>query len=153
MVATYRQVHDVLNGAVEFHRELEGFYGQLAQKADRKRVQLLLRYMSRHQRDFERGLAKNDDEGMRGLLDTWMQYTPSDQALTIPESDTLHRSITVDEVVELALLLDQRLLDFYLEAARLAKSPEVRDPFRKLARQQQDDKEKLQVNAVLIKHT
>jgi rubrerythrin len=153
MTATYGQVRDILNVAVEFHRHLKEFYGRLAEQADRDRVQILLDYMSRHEKDFERAMAEYDDKRSKELLDTWMQYTPDQRALEVPRPETWREDMTVDEVVETALDLDEKLVQFYAEAARMARTPEVRHLFEELTEQQQDEREKLKVNASSLKRS
>lgn len=153
MTATYGQVRDILNVAVEFHRHLKEFYDQLAEQADRDRVQILLDYMSRHERDFERAMAEYDDRGSKELLDTWMQYTPDQRALGVPGPEAWREDMTVDEVVETALDLDKKLVEFYGQAAQMARTPEVRHLFEELTQQQQDERERLKVNASSLKHS
>lgn len=154
MTATYGQVREILTAAVEFHRRLEDFYAKLSEQEDRdeQRVRMLLEYMSRHEKAFERMLAGYETPEARKLLDTWMQYEPDDRALHIPQPESLRPDMSVDEVVEIALGLDDQLARFYAQAATMARYPQVRDLFDGLARQAEDEKEKTRVNASLIKN-
>lgn len=151
MTATYGQVRDILNVAVEFHRRLKDFYRRLGEQTDRDRIQILLDHMSRHEEDFEQAMAKYNQERSKELLDTWMQYTPDQRSLDVPEPETLRADMTVDEVVATALDLDEKLVRFYSEAAHLAKTPEVKHLFEELTQQQQDAQAKLKVNASDLK--
>lgn len=149
MTAIYGQVKDVLKAAIDFHRDLERFYHRLAEKADRQRVQMLLDYMSRHEKDFELVLAEMGSESHDKLLETWIQYAPDDRALEVPRAEALRDEMTVDNVVKVALRLDEKLATFYGQAAALAKTPEVKRLFSNLAEQQEDKRKKFKVNALL----
>lgn len=113
---------------------------------------MLLEYMSRHEKAFEQMLAGYEEPQAGKLLATWMQYEPDDRALEVPRAEALRPDMSVDEVVETALRLDDELARFYAQAARMARIPEVRDLFEGLARQAEDEKERTRVNASLIKH-
>ncbi len=151
MTETYGQVRDVLNEVVVFYRRLRDFYDELAEQTDRERVRMMLDYMSRHAAHFETTLAEYDRQRGQSLLDMWMQFVPSERALKVPKAETLHGDMTVDEVVELALRMDEELAAFYEEAARLATVPEVQELFERLGEQQEDERERLKVNAAMIK--
>lgn len=151
MTATYGQVRDVLNAAADFHRDLRAFYGRLAKQEDQQRVRMLLDYMSRHEKDFEKALAQYDQEGAGKLLDTWMHYTPEERALNVPQPESLRDDMTVDEAVDTAVRLDKELVQFYSQAAKLAKTPEVRHLFEELKERQEDQERKLKVDAVSLK--
>ncbi len=150
-MTTYVQVRDVLNVAVRFHQHLEDFYAQLARQEDRDRVKMLLDYMSRHEKGFEQMLADYGKGQAQALLDTWMQFEPDERGLKVPEPRTLRADMTVDEVIKIALRLDDELIRFYSQAADLASIDDVRDLFAKLARQEEDEKSKATLNALLIK--
>ncbi len=98
-------------------------------------------------------MAEYDDQRSKELLDTWMQYTPDQRALEVPTPDALREDMTVDEVVETALDLDEKLVEFYARAAQMAKTPEVKHLFEELTQQQQDEREKLKVNASSLKRS
>jgi rubrerythrin len=150
-MTAYGQVRDVLNTAVRFHRRLEEFYGQLAKQEDRERVRMLLDYMSRHEQGFERMLADYGKGKARSLLDTWMQFEPDDRALKVPEPRTLRPDMSVDEVMEVALGLDDELVRFYSQAIDLTQDSEIRDLFEGLAQQAEDEKSRIKLNATMIK--
>lgn len=151
MTATYMQVRDVLNVATKFHRTLQDFYNQLAEQADRDRVQILLDLMRRHEEDFEKARESYDREGSKRLLDTWMQYAPNGRSLEVPQPEALRDDMTVDDVVEVALRLDEKLVQFYADAARMAKVPEVRHLFEELVRRREGEQARLKTDARLLK--
>lgn len=153
MTATYGQAKDVLAAAVDFHRDLKRFYNRLAEKADRERVKMVLDYMGRHEKDFESALAEMGSDSQDRLLETWMQYAPDDRGLEVPRAQEMGDEMMVDDVVEVALEMDEKLANFYAQAAKLAKMPEVKHLFGKLAEQQEDKRRKSNINAILTQRT
>ncbi len=149
MGTTYGQVKDVLEAAIEFHRDLERLYGQLAEKTTRQRARMLLDYMSRDEKHFEQALVEMQSEHQEKVLEAWMQYEPDDRMLDVPHAEELRDGMTVDDILELALRLDEKLVVFYTQAAELVELPEGKDLFNKLAEQQEDRRREFKVNVLL----
>jgi len=152
MKSTYKRVDDLLGMVHRFHKQLAVFYAQLSENSDRERVQMLLQYMSRHERNFAQAMAEYDKETADKLLDTWIQYAPDRDVLSIPQAKDLDKNMTVDDVVKIAMELDEHLARFYSEAARSVDFSELKDFFCKLQEQEQADKAELARNAEMIKH-
>lgn len=98
---TYEQTGNVFTMIADFHRAVRKHYEKLTDEAEKKRVRLLLDYLSRHERRFEEGLAQYTGQEQRKVLDTWYQYIPDDLKLEPGEID-LTPDMSVDEVVKLA---------------------------------------------------
>ncbi len=153
MRATYGQVKNVLEAATEFHRDLERLYGQLAAKTNRQDARMLLDYMSRDEKHFEQALVEMQSEHQEKVLEAWMQYEPDDRVLDVPHAEELRDGMTVDDILELALRLDEKLVVFYTQAAELVELPEAKDLFSKLAEQQEDRRREFKVNVLLTQST
>jgi rubrerythrin len=151
MGPTYQQVKDILNTVRGFYKQLTEFYAGLSETSDKEKVQILLKYMSHHERKFEHAFAQYSDETGRKLLETWIQYPPDPNVLYVPKAKELDRSMTVDDVADIAKELDDRLERFYSEAARLVESVELKDFFETLKEFEEAEKANVAENAVYIK--
>lgn len=151
MRPTYKKVTDVLELVRRFHKQLADFYAGLSETSDKERVQMLLDYMSRHERNFEQAFAEYSNEVGRKLLDTWIQYIPDPDMLSVPEMKDLDGNMTVDDVADILMVLDDRLVRFYSEAARRAESVELKEFFGRLKKYEEAEKSKIAENAVNIK--
>jgi hypothetical protein len=135
----------------DFHEQLAEFYGRLSESSDKERVRMLLEYMSRHEKNFKHAMVEYDEEAANRLLNTWIQYAPDLGVLSVPEAEKLENHMTVDDVVDIAMELDDRLVQFYSEATRLVDSTELKDLFGKLKQQEEADKAEIKKNASYIK--
>jgi hypothetical protein len=150
-VRTFDETENVFDMIAGFHRTLKERYDRLTDEAEKERVKMLLDYLSRHERRFEQGLEQYSEQGRRKVLDTWYQYIPDGQTLD-PGSLDLTPDMTVDEVVDTALKMDERLKRFFESMAENAGSPpEVREVFRKMVEQEEREKAKLVKTAEQIK--
>jgi rubrerythrin len=152
MRSTYKTARDILNMIRRFHQQLSEFYEQLSEISEKKRVRMLLEYMSRHEKNFEQALAEYDHENASKVLDAWIQYAPDSDILSIPKAKNLHSDISVDDVVDIAMELDDHLIKFYSEAERCVDFSVLKDFFGRLKEQEQADEAELVRSAEDIKH-
>jgi rubrerythrin len=152
MKSTYKRVGDVLSMVRRFHNQLAEFYTRLYETSDKERVRMLLDYMSRHEKNFEQAIEEYNEQTSHKLLNTWIQYTPDRGVLSIPEVKDFEKDATLDDVIEIAMELDDRLVHFYSEAARLVDSYELKDLFNKLKEQEEEEKSEIKKNATSIKN-
>ena len=139
----YRKVEEIIFLASEFHGKLEAFYRRLTDKAEKERVGMLLQYLSRHENRLHEGLKRFSAEGQEKLRETRVQYVTGDEQLELPATD-LSAEMSVNDVLSVALEVDDRLMTFYETVAQSAEMPaEVREMFRRLTEQQEQEKAKL----------
>jgi hypothetical protein len=146
----YQTVAEILDEVRECHHQLSDLYRRLEDPADGKRVEMLLEYMSRHERLFERALARYEESGRRKILATWYQYV-ADEDLNFRAVEVKpHQSI--GEIVDMALEFDEKLVRFYEHMARnMSDYREVGAFFESLAEQEKQEKAQLRINAEMIK--
>ena len=119
----FETTKEVLDHAREFHTQLSEFYSLLSSKSEKQRVKLLLDYMSQHEKYLEDTLTRYEEEVSDKILNTWFQYPPPKEILdtcrevSIKETDYL----TVDDVIEMAVKLEQCLIDLYKEMIKNKK--------------------------------
>lgn len=152
-VKLYEQIEDILSLAADFHSRLARFYDRLTDEVEKERVAMLLDYLSRHERRLHEGLERYGEEQQEKLGETWLQYAAEDEPLSMDNLDA-SPDMTVDDLVEMVMELDNRLLTFYRAMiGSAAIPPEVRDMFSRLAEQQEQEKAKLARTAEQIKKT
>jgi hypothetical protein len=149
-VKAYQTVAEILEEVRVYRRRLSDLYHSLEDPEDGKRLAMLLEYMSRHERIFERALARYEKSGRDKILGTWYQYV-ADEDLSLRGIEVKpHQSI--DEIVDMALEFDEKLVRFYEHMARnMSDYKDVRDFFESLAEQEKQEKAQLKVNAEMIK--
>ena len=108
----YKKVGEIISLAAEFHRKLETVYRRLTDKTDKERVGMLLQHLSRHERQLHEGMKHFSAEGQQRLRETRIQYVTGDEQLELPELD-FSAELSVNDVLSVALEVDDRLLTFY----------------------------------------
>ncbi|MAT70259.1 MAG: hypothetical protein CMJ58_12140 [Planctomycetaceae bacterium] len=136
---SYERVGTVLKEVCDFHRRESDLFGRLAQEVRQPRAKLLLESMSDHERQLAAGLSEYVAGAPVGLLNTWLGRQldlPSALAISDPE---LPDDATVDELLQLGLDLDDRLLEVLQECADCCGPDGVRQLFRTFVEQQQQE--------------
>ena len=126
------RTRDVLDKVRDFHRKLSEFYAKMQEMAHREKVRMLLGYMSRHEMHLEECLARYENEGAKGILDTWFQFTPPIAKWEFFEKLDLNADMSVDDVIQTAIKFDDCLVEFYLQVSEMAACEDVRALFSKL---------------------
>lgn len=130
----FETTKDVLDHAREFHIQLSDFYSLLSRKSEKQRIKLLLDYMSQHEKYLEETLARYEEEVSGKLLNTWFQYPPPKEILDTCRKVSISKTddLTVDDVIEMAVKLDQCLIDLYKEMIKNSETDEMREVFSNL---------------------
>jgi rubrerythrin len=130
----FETTKDVLDHAREFHTQLSDFYSLLSRKSEKERVKLLLDYMSQHEKYLEETLTRYEEEVSGKILNTWFQYPPPQEILDTCREVNINETenLTVDDVIEMAVKLDQCLIDLYKEMIKNSETDQMREIFTNL---------------------
>ena len=149
----YWQTRDILRRAQDFHSQLSDFYHQLADDAKKTTVTMLLEYMSRHEKHLEESLAKYEESAASDILDCWFKYVPELATCKCFEGIEVGLSMSVDDVVNMAMRLDNCLVNLYREVAECANAAQVKEVFSALLEMEEQEKVKLIREALEFAHT
>jgi rubrerythrin len=144
----YVQVRDLLEQAARFHGDLAGFYHRLAGEAGQERVKLLLDYMSTHETNLKDSLDVFDEEASEGVLNTWIDRDYCDRIVHACENMPQPPALDVENVIHLAMTVDDSLIRFYEELERKTDVESVREVFRNLVSMEQTELRRLALNAL-----
>jgi rubrerythrin len=131
---TIKTIKDILNYAREFHTQLREFYSLLSSRSEKQRIKLLLDYMSQHEKYLEETLSRYIEKVSEQVLNNWFQYPPPQEIITNYDKKNIEKNenLTVDDVIEMAVKLDQLLLDLYNEIIKHSETDEMREVFTNL---------------------
>jgi rubrerythrin len=140
----FETTRDVLDFVKQFHRKARNLYRELANHEDQERLKLLLDYLSRHENHLAKSLADYEQEASEKILDTWFQYVP-DLALLEPINNIdIVPNLSVDEIIELAMRLDNCLIELYKEMIdNSAAISEVKEVFQNLLEMEKQEQHQL----------
>jgi len=129
---TFKQTRDIIELAQWFHERLSEFYHRLSDTAERKRVKFLLDYLSRHEKHLQRSLQSYEAHASEKMLNTWFQYVPDTLTFERLQALQVQTDMSVQDVVDIVMQLDEALVDFYRELADNAESAKLREVFESL---------------------
>lgn len=132
----------VLDQVRDFHRRLGKFYAEMANSAGKEKVKALLAYMSRHEENIERIIAKYEEDAAKDILDHWFEFTPDIAKCACFNGIDLTPEMSVDDVIQKALWYDSCLVEFYGGMAALSVTTNLQDLFQSLAEMEEHKKRK-----------
>lgn len=153
----YQTVDDMLIYATCFHRDLGEYYRHRGENPANPRLQMIMNYMADHEHKLATALQRYRDSADPKILETWLDHVPEMDALPVLEdiTDTSAADLeekfsgaAEDDVIDIALAIDNRLIEAYEELARSATIETVRDLFEDLAEQQRSEQRRLQMSSV-----
>jgi rubrerythrin len=115
-------------------------YEQLRDDTQRERVDMMLKLLADHEQRLATALERYRDGNKAAILNEWHQFEAADVADIVMDAKELHVDISVTELVQLALKVDDYLISAYQQLAADASSAEVRALFEDLANLEQAEK-------------
>ncbi len=126
---SFEQLRDIIARVRGVHRELAEFYNNLEAVVEKERVRMVLEYLSQHERKLENSLREFEESAGKNILNTFFKYAPNCSIREAIQCIEVHSEMSVDEVVCMALRLDEMLLRLYRETAECAHAEEVKSTF------------------------
>jgi len=128
----FETTKDIIDHAKKFHQKLGEVYAALGERAGKEKLKLLLNYMSRHESHLVECIDAMESDASKKILETWFKYSPQMPDCECFECIDISADMSLEEVVDTALRVDQCLVRFYRDAAEKAVVPEVKDFFQKI---------------------
>ena len=148
---TYRKTRDILELARNLHTNISKHYESLSNAAEKEKVKLLLDFLSRHEKNLAKGIDEFEEDSSREIMENWFKFAPEISTAECVEDMKISPSMSIDDVIYLAICYDDRLVDFYREAARVSPSEEIRELFNNLLEMEKEEEIVLIRNALEMK--
>lgn len=136
----FRTVRDLLEQAASLHDGLSRYYQRLAGNAGQEKVKLLLDYLARHEASLSAELARYGAETATAVRNTWLDFELDAEFVKCIPPARPAESMDVGELVNLAIQLDDCIIDLYQLVAMECKLPEAREAFLNLVAQERQQK-------------
>ena len=136
----FKKVSDILEYLQKVHEDVSDYYQRLADKEDKEKVQIFLDYLREHNDNLKEIIRRYEEEGDNSLLDTWIQYSPQNTIRLEMEIIDFNPKMTIDEILEKALILDNWLENYYDYIAENAPSTRLKEVFYNLYQSIHQDK-------------
>jgi hypothetical protein len=139
---SFKTVRDVLELSQEIHVSASNLYQQLREQTQRERVDMLLKFLSHHEDEMAQTLAKVSAEVNERILDEWHQTELTSVAQILDGCKECHPDIGVEELVSMALRVDDSLISLYKHMASESSADDARQLFNNLVLLEENEKMK-----------
>lgn len=139
----FEQTRDVIDHVGDFHLRASRLYAELQQHASDQRVRMLLDYLGRHQQNLAHKILEFKQDSSKVVLNSWFKYTHDEDIFKPLQAVDRQSDLNFDAVLDLAVRLDEQLLELYQEMAERARSSEVKEIFNNLLLREMEEKQKL----------
>lgn len=137
------QTKYVFHLAQNIHSHLSKIYHTVGNSTDRERLKLLLEYMSSQEKIIKSCIEEYENSLSRKVLNTWFKYVPKDIQIDYSKILSVNSSTDIDDIITLALDIDDKLISMYSEMAEHSDCESVKDAFSNLVQLEQQNKKNL----------
>lgn len=140
---SYSTVGDILQYSKDLHVHARKLYEQLKDSSQRERVDMMLDLLSEHEKTLGAQVADLHGSASKAVLNEWHQFEPKKIEEVLVNCQALNSEMSVDNLVDVALKIDDFMIDFYRQIASEATSRATREIFTNLI--QLEENEKMQI--------
>lgn len=146
----FEQVKDVIEYSQEIHIKLADFYDQLSEKHQLSHIKMLLDYLQRHERNLADSLSQYEKDAAQQMMNTWLQYAPTTNVKDKIKYFPIHSDMTLQEVIDIALDLDNALVELYRDVKEHVEIPELKELFQNLIDMEDHEKKRMVRDALML---
>ena len=139
-----KQVREFVDFGKHLHARIAALYEDIREQSELERVKMLLEHLSRHEHHLEQTLARYEKGVRGGLLEAWLEYSPSLDVDAVMNACALPEHPSTDAIFSAALAFDDTLVKLYREIAEKAHDTHTKALFQDL--RQLEEQEKIQVS-------
>ena len=137
---SYSTVGDILQYSKELHVHARTLYEQIKDNSQRERVDMMLDLLSEHEKTLGAQVADLQGSASDAVLSEWHQFEPKKIEEVLADCKSLNNDMSVDDLVDVALKLDDFMIDFYRQIASEATSRATREIFTNLIELEENEK-------------
>jgi rubrerythrin len=134
---------NILDQARYFHQQLQAFYEVLRGKIEKPKLQLILDYLAQHEKRMEKALEEYEDDVAGKVANTWFKYSSENSMHETLKNIKTSPDMTLDELMTIAIQLENHFVNLYRSASEQAVSNEVKDVFEKLLKETMRERMKI----------
>lgn len=132
----YHQVRDVLKTIRLFHNQLARACERLGDQTDDERLELLMTIVAQYEQRFSAVLNRYEADVAEGVLNTWLQYAPTEEIQDALQTAELADANSVAEIAQMVWEFEEALVNLYRQLAESTAVPRVQELFSSLLEQE-----------------
>ncbi|MBE0484341.1 MAG: hypothetical protein IBX52_12665 [Bacterioplanes sp.] len=137
---SYATIKDILQYSAHLHQHASNLYEQLREQTQRERVDMMLVLLSRHEQTLAASLQSVQEHANESVLQEWHQFEASSIADVLDNGQNLHPDMSVDELVQIALKIDDYLIQLYRQILSEASGKDSQALFQGLISLEENEK-------------
>ncbi|MGI2259154.1 hypothetical protein [Shewanella sp. GXUN23E] len=138
-----QQLRDVLERIAECHLEMQALYRRLHNNCDSARTRLMLEYLQQHQKHIADTIESYIDDAPRRMMDTWYENLEMGGFKQACEAIVPVAGMTEEELMDLHLKLDNRVLGYLERLVEMAPTGEIESAMSDLLRVSKTQQQRL----------
>jgi rubrerythrin len=140
---TTQTTRDILDQARYFHHQLQAFYEALKGKIEQPKLHLILDYLAQHEERMEEALDHYEEGVAAKVADTWFKFNAGVSMTEAIQAIEIKPEPTLDDLMVIAIQLENHFVALYQNAVDQAVSPEVKEVFEQLLNETMRERMKL----------
>ena len=136
-------IQDVVDFAGKLHAALSDQYAELEQLSSSERARLMLDYLNRHEQNLAQAMDKYEGDMTQGIAALWLQDVPELQSDELVEKVRGVDLGNVDNIIAVALDVDDYLIKLYQRMADEVDSDAGREVFKSLIKLEDNERHRL----------
>ena len=139
----FATIQDVVDFARKLHTALSEQYAELEQLSSSERARLMLDYLNRHEQNLAQAMNKYEGDMAKGIAALWLQDVPELQSDELVDKVRGVDLDDVDNIIAVALDVDEYLIKLYQRMADEVDSDEGRAVFKSLIKLEDNERHRL----------
>lgn len=135
----YEQVETVLKNAATFHQRVSQLYARLSKRTKDERARLLLNTMRDHEQRRAVVLKEFLADVPQKVLLTWLTSSIDSKSILRATHPVLNSEACCEELIQLGIDLDEKLIQLYGELATRGEPEPVRELFESFLEEEQQE--------------
>ena len=136
-------VDDVLKTAEEFEARLVEYYNEISRRTTSEGMRLMACYIGRHRRRLSQAMSRMPDDARARVCSRPIRYEPAPPDRSCFESNPLSPDAPANEILDIAVQVDECLIGLYKQVLQQELDPEVRELFESLVQCEEWDEVEL----------
>jgi hypothetical protein len=148
---TYKTVAEVVDFLENYHQQLHDYFLTHRDRVNSKRLQMLLDYIIRHEKNIQEVLETINEKDRDIILKTWIQFVPFTETI-LPEEQLTNPTQNIDSIIQQVFELNDNLIRFYDKMIHQTGIPgPVKEFFQHLITMEETKKKQVAKTAQQIK--
>lgn len=119
---TYKTVEEIVDFLETYHQQLHDYFLKYRNTVNSNRLQMLLDYISRHEKNIQEVLETIQEKDRDIILKTWIQFVPFTETI-LPKEQLTDQKQNIDSIIQQVFELDDNLIRFYDKMIRQTGIP------------------------------